>query len=124
MYYTYIVRCCDNSLYIGITNNLIRRLKEHYTKSRKCAKYTKYHSVVRLEMFYISNSRASASTLEYHLKKLSKSQKESLLTDEGHVIFNRVLKNILDSNMYRQAPFTIIKDYNELIFGKENLSID
>lgn len=30
MYYTYILRCHDNSLYTGITNNLKRRMEEHF----------------------------------------------------------------------------------------------
>ena len=29
-YYTYILRCSDNSYYTGITNNLERRLIEHH----------------------------------------------------------------------------------------------
>lgn len=40
MYYTYILRCKDNSLYTGITTNIKRRLKEHKEKGEKAAKYT------------------------------------------------------------------------------------
>ncbi|WP_394880096.1 GIY-YIG nuclease family protein [Gaetbulibacter sp. M235] len=29
LYYVYIVRCSDNSLYTGITNNIERRVYEH-----------------------------------------------------------------------------------------------
>lgn len=35
----YLVRCSDNSLYCGITNDLINRLKDH--NSGKGAKYTR-----------------------------------------------------------------------------------
>jgi len=28
-YYVYILKCSDNLLYTGITNNVVRRLKEH-----------------------------------------------------------------------------------------------
>ena len=29
MYYTYMVRCADNSIYTGMTNNLEKRIDEH-----------------------------------------------------------------------------------------------
>ncbi len=35
MYYTYILRCEDNSLYTGITTDVKRRLEEHKTQSKK-----------------------------------------------------------------------------------------
>ncbi|MBQ3573901.1 MAG: GIY-YIG nuclease family protein, partial [Clostridia bacterium] len=38
MYYVYMMRCSDNSLYTGITTDLERRFEEH--KSKKGAKYT------------------------------------------------------------------------------------
>ena len=31
MYYTYVIRCEDNSLYTGITTDLERRMKEHFS---------------------------------------------------------------------------------------------
>ena len=46
MYYTYVIRCIDNSLYTGITNDLERRMNEHFKKTEKCAKYTLKHTSV------------------------------------------------------------------------------
>ena len=43
MYFVYILRCEDNTLYTGITNNLEKRMNEHFSKSKECAKYTKSH---------------------------------------------------------------------------------
>ena len=74
MYYVYIIRCKDNSLYTGITNNLKRRVKEHITKSKKCAKYTKNHIAMNLEAYWITEDRRLASKLEYQIKKLIKEQ--------------------------------------------------
>lgn len=34
MYYTYVIRCIDNSLYTGITNDLERRMNEHFKKQK------------------------------------------------------------------------------------------
>ena len=41
MYYTYMLRCTDNSIYTGITTNIERRMEEHFKQNEKCAKYTK-----------------------------------------------------------------------------------
>lgn len=80
MYYVYILRCMDNSLYTGITKDLNRRMKEHFEKTNKCAKYTRYHSAYKLEVAWETDTKALASKLEYHIKKdLNKKQKEELL---------------------------------------------
>ncbi len=79
MYYTYMIRCKDNSIYTGITTNLEKRMQEHFTKDEKCAKYTKKHTAIRLERAWKSENRAFASKLEYWIKHLSKLQKENLI---------------------------------------------
>lgn len=45
MYYTYMLRCSDNSIYTGMTNNLSKRVEEHLSKGKNGAKYTKSHDV-------------------------------------------------------------------------------
>ena len=50
MYYTYMIRCSDNSIYTGMTNNLERRIEEHITKDKRGAKYTKSHNAEKLEI--------------------------------------------------------------------------
>lgn len=80
MYYTYILRCQDNSLYTGITTDLSRRMQEHFSAGEKCAKYTIRHKPQKLEMAWESENRVLASKLEFHIKKnLSKEQKELLI---------------------------------------------
>ena len=49
MYYTYMIRCKDNSIYTGMTNDLDKRFNEHKTKSKNGAKYTKSHNAIKLE---------------------------------------------------------------------------
>ena len=46
-YYTYMIRCSDDSLYTGMTNNIKNRINEHLIGSG--AKYTKSHKVEKLE---------------------------------------------------------------------------
>lgn len=79
MYYTYMLRCKDNSIYTGITTNLERRMKEHFEKSKKCAKYTLRHTAKKLECAWQTENRALASKLEYAIKQLSKPEKEELI---------------------------------------------
>ena len=37
MYYTYILRCCDNTLYTGIALDIEKRMNEHFLQNEKCA---------------------------------------------------------------------------------------
>ena len=86
MYYTYMLRCADNSIYTGITTDLSRRLEEHKSKSTKCAKYTLKHPAIKFEAAWESQTRSAASKLEYNLKKLTKQQKEALIENKRDLL--------------------------------------
>lgn len=79
MYYIYMLRCKDKSIYTGITVNLENRMKEHFSKDKNGAKYTKSHSPEKLECVWKTDNKSLASKLEYHIKKLRKEQKEKLI---------------------------------------------
>lgn len=79
-WYTYILRCGDGSLYSGITTDLPRRLREHTSGGKKAAKYTMRHAPVGFEAAWQSETRAEASRLEYRLKRLTKAEKEALIS--------------------------------------------
>lgn len=81
MWYVYILKCVDDSLYTGITTDLERRLFEH-NFSAKWAKYTKIRRPVELFYSQIFNSRIDASKEEYRIKRLSRKQKEELIKSE------------------------------------------
>ena len=76
-----MLRCSDDSIYTGMTNNLEKRLEEHLSKSKKGAKYTKSHNVIKLEMAWRSKDKSLACKLEYQIKNLTKQQKEDLIND-------------------------------------------
>lgn len=76
MWYTYIVRCSDGSLYTGITNDLTRRMLQH--NQGKGAKYTKYRNPVVLVYNEQHETRSEASKREYAIKQLTKKEKEKL----------------------------------------------
>ena len=75
--YTYIIRCKDNSLYVGWTNNLEKRMKAH--NDGKGAKYTKPRRPVELVYYEVFSTKQEAMSREYHLKKLSHKEKEKLI---------------------------------------------
>ena len=77
-YYIYILKCSDETLYTGITTDLIRRLDEH-NNSDKGAKYTKLRRPVKLVYSEPSEDRSSASKREYVIKKLSRLKKLELI---------------------------------------------
>lgn len=79
MFYIYMIRCEDESLYTGITTDVKRRFEEHKEKQQKGAKYTKFHNVIRIEAVWQVTSRKEASKVEYRLKKLTKTKKEELV---------------------------------------------
>lgn len=93
MYYIYIIRCSDNSLYTGITTDVKRRMTEHFTKSEKCAKYTRKHTPSSLEAVWSCENRTLASKMEYRIKQLSKISKENFIKNNEFSIFNNKLES-------------------------------
>ena len=78
MYYTYILKCRDKTLYTGITTDLKRRLAEHNT-SKIGAKYTSSRRPVKLVYSKKFKNRSSASREEARIKKLTKAEKMELI---------------------------------------------
>ena len=67
----------DESLYTGITTDIVRRYEEH--EKGKGAKYTRAKGVKRIEIFFQCLGRKDASRIESYIKKLSKAKKEFYL---------------------------------------------
>ena len=68
MYYVYILKCADDTLYTGITTELARRVDEH-NGSDKGAKYTRVRRPVTLVYSELYDDRSAASKREYEIKK-------------------------------------------------------
>ncbi len=98
MYYIYMLRCEDNSIYTGITTNIEHRMKEHFTKEN-CAKYTYTHTAKKLEAVWQTENRILASKLEYHIKTLKKSQKEELIKKDN---IEELLSNKIEPEKYKK----------------------
>lgn len=68
-YFVYILHTSKNTLYIGQTNNLVKRIQEHKGKSSKSAKYTRYFSSFNLVYKEIYPTRQEAMKREWQLKQ-------------------------------------------------------
>ncbi len=79
MYYLYILRCSDNSLYCGQTKDLQRRVQEHNSNKFKSAKYTKGKRPVKLVYFEKYKTLSKVLKRELEIKKLTKTEKEALV---------------------------------------------
>jgi putative endonuclease len=78
-YFVYILRTSSNTLYIGQTNNLEKRLKEHRNKSSKSARYVRYFSSFKLVYSEKYSTRKEAMQREVQLKKWARAKKEALI---------------------------------------------
>lgn len=78
----YILRTSKNTLYIGQTNNLTRRLKQHRSKSSKASKYLRAFKSFQLVYTEPQPDLSSALKREYQLKQLTKAQKEKLINSQ------------------------------------------
>ena len=79
MYFVYILKCADETLYTGIATELERRIEEH-NGSDKGAKYTRVRRPVRLVYSEEYPDRSAASKREYEIKKkMSRAEKLKLI---------------------------------------------
>jgi len=81
-YYVYILRTSSNTLYVGQTNNLEKRIKEHKNKTSKSAKYVRSFASFELVYSETHKTRSEAMKREYQLKQLSKAKKEALIKED------------------------------------------
>lgn len=82
MYFVYILRCIDNSLYCGQTNDLKRRVKEHNFDNNKSAKYLRGRTPAKLVYSEKYKSLTEALRREIQIKKLTKAKKEALINKD------------------------------------------
>lgn len=75
----YILRCSDDSLYTGITTDLLRRVDEHNGDNRLAARYTRSRRPVVLVYSEKCDNRRAALQREYAIKQLKRSDKEELI---------------------------------------------
>ena len=77
MYYIYILKCSDNTLYTGYTNDLNKRVVAHNT-SKTGAKYTKARRPVMLVYSEKFRTKSKAMKREWKIKSMERDEKIKL----------------------------------------------
>lgn len=75
--YTYILKCSDDTLYTGWTNDLKKRIKTH--NAGKGARYTRGRLPVKLLYYEVFSTKREAMRREIEIKKLSRRKKLILI---------------------------------------------
>ena len=76
-YYVYVLTCNSRRLYIGVTNNLMKRLNEHKTKVVKG--FTARYNLSQLVYYEQTPDVLSAIAREKQLKSWSRAKKIALI---------------------------------------------
>lgn len=77
VWYVYILRCADDTLYTGITNFLKRRVETH--NRQKGARYTRSRTPVKLVYSEKQPSCGAALKREAYIKTFSPKRKRELI---------------------------------------------
>lgn len=78
VYFIYLLRCSDDSLYCGQTKDLKRRVKEHNSNFSD-SKYTRSRRPVKLVYFEKYKTINEVLKREFEIKKMGKTKKEALI---------------------------------------------
>ena len=76
-YFVYVLECADKSYYVGCTNNLDKRLKQH-NESKWGAHYTKIRRPVNLKYSEQFDTLKDARRREVEIKSWRREEKEKL----------------------------------------------
>lgn len=76
MYFVYLLKCKDGSIYTGISTDIERRFKEHCRGT--ASKYTKAKGALKIIYTEKCGSRSKALKRECEIKKYKRSEKIKL----------------------------------------------
>ena len=90
MYYVYVLTdATDKFMYIGVTNDLLRRMREH--KSEQLKGYTKRYHIHKLVYYEKFHEITAAIAREKQLKGWKREQKNALVATA-----NPTMKDVFD----------------------------
>lgn len=78
--YVYCLLCGDGTIYTGVAKDLLHRMADHFEKKPTAAAYTRAHGAGRLLAAWRAESLSAAMRAEYAVKRLSRPEKEALLS--------------------------------------------
>ena len=79
MWFVYIVRCADDTLYTGIAKDVTRRIEEHNSNNLLASNYTRARRPVALAYREAVKTRSAAARREYEIKQMTRQEKEYLI---------------------------------------------
>ena len=95
-YYVYILHCADDSYYVGVTNNMERRLFEHESGYNSTS-YTHSRLPVKLVFTQSFQYIDKAIAFEKQVKRWSRLKKEALIKDEWEKLPELAKKKVFKS---------------------------
>jgi putative endonuclease len=81
MWYVYVVRCADGTLYTGVAKDLAGRIAAH--NAGRGAKYTRSRLPVKLVYREPAADRSAALKREHAIKRLPRASKRALFARKG-----------------------------------------
>ena len=81
MYYVYMLRCSDDSLYTGITPDPQRRMRQHLGLAKGGARYTKLRPPKEMAALWTTPDKSTAAKAEYAIKRLTREEKQQLISN-------------------------------------------
>lgn len=82
LWFLYLIRCGDGSLYTGITTDVSRRLAEHRSGGLRAARYLRGRGPLELVYSSAAGDRSSASVAENRIKRMSVQMKQALVSSQ------------------------------------------
>ena len=80
-WFVYLLKCNDDTLYCGATNNIEKRLYTH-NSGKGGSKYTHSRRPVKLVYSEHFDNKSDALKREYQIKQLSRQQKLKLISQQ------------------------------------------
>ena len=84
LFHVYMLRCADDSYYVGHTDDLERRMAQH--RAGDIDGYTKKHGPVELVWSQETATREEALTAERRIKGWARAKKEALIREDWKAI--------------------------------------
>ena len=83
IWFVYVARCADGTLYCGIARDVAQRISEHDAGTG--ARYTRGRGPLRVVLVRRCLDKGRALRLEYSIKQLSRTQKEALVAEPARI---------------------------------------
>ncbi|APZ44904.1 hypothetical protein BW723_00760 [Polaribacter reichenbachii] len=101
-YYVYILKCSDNLLYVGITNNMARRFEEHQNGLNKGC-FTFKRRPLELIFHQVFNDVEQAIYFEKKIKKWSSKKKLALANNDFDML--QILAECRNVTHHKYKPY-------------------